>query len=167
MNAQRGTSNTLIIIVIVILVAIAAVTIPLWRNHRISGRIDAALKAVDAAKVAVMEAAAVHDGLTHIKAAELGYNPAASTNPYVARIEIIDGGRITLTTKDTGAKPDIQLLLTPVGNTNASIVWDCSVIAGDANLVPHNCRKAVPAEAPAATPSSTPTSAAVSPAHSS
>lgn len=171
MNAQRGTSNTLIIIVIVILLAVvAAVTIFLWRNHRISSRVDTALKAADAAKVAVMEAAAVHDGLTHVKTTELGYNPAASTTPYVAHVEIIDGGRIILTTKNTGANPDIQLLLTPdqgVENADGSIVWDCSVLAGDANLAPYNCRKTVPAKTPSQTPAAPQTSATVSSVHSS
>ncbi len=144
LNDQRRTSKITIVVVIVVLVVIAAIAFPLWRSHGIASRVDTALKATDAAKVAVMESATVQGGLTHIKASELGYNPAAASNPYVAHIDIADGGRISLTTKNTGASPDIKLLLTPNqpdGNAGAPISWNCSILAGDADSVPANCRK--------------------------
>ncbi|HEY0197187.1 MAG TPA: pilin [Rhodanobacter sp.] len=183
MNMQRGRSNTTIVVVIVILIVIIAVAYPWWRNHQTAGRVDSALKAADAAKVAVMEAATVHGGPLHIKASELGYNASASENPYVSHIEIADGGRITVTTKDTGAAPDIQLLLTPVqgnGNDHAAISWVCSVVSGNVDATPADCRNADAAMAPAAmapasttpvTPAAAATAptppATVSPSHSS
>jgi type IV pilus assembly protein PilA len=183
MKMQQGRSNTTIIVVIVILIVIIAIAYPWWRNHQTAGRVETALKAADAAKVAVMESATVHGGPMHIKASELGYNAGASENPYVSHIEIADGGRITVTTKNTGADPDIQLLLTPVqgnGNDHAAISWVCSVVAGNANAAPVDCRNDDMATAPAATapastapaaPATTATSpappATVSPSHSS
>jgi type IV pilus assembly protein PilA len=155
---QRGRSNTTVVVVIVILIVIIAIAYPWWRNHQTAGRVDTALKAADAAKVAVMEAATVHGGPMHIKASELGYNAGASENPYVSHIEIADGGRITVTTKNTGASPDIQLLLTPVqgnGNDHAAISWICSVVSGNADAAPADCRNGDAAIAPATTPAST------------
>jgi type IV pilus assembly protein PilA len=144
MNEQRRTSKVTIIVSILILLVIVAIVVPLWRHHEISGRVDTALKATDAAKVAVMEAATVHGGLSNVKAGELGYSPSASSTPYVSRIDIADGGLITLATKGTGATPDVQLLLTPKqadGNASAPINWDCNILVGDADSVPVNCRK--------------------------
>jgi type IV pilus assembly protein PilA len=159
MKMQRGRSNTAVVVVIVILIVIIAIAYPWWRNHQTAGRVDTALKAADAAKVAVMEAATVHGGPMHIKASELGYNAGASENPYVSHIDVADGGRITVTTKNTGASPDIQLLLTPVqgnGSDKAAINWVCSVVSGNPDAAPADCRSADAAMSPAATsPAST------------
>jgi type IV pilus assembly protein PilA len=181
MKMQRGRSNTAIIIVILVLIAIVAIAYPSWRNRQTAGRVETALKAADAAKVAVMEAATVHGGPTHIKASELGYNPGASDNPYVSHIEIADGGLITVATKNTGTTPDIQLLLTPEqgnGSDHAAISWSCSVAVGNVDAAPADCRNTGSAIAPASTMPTTPTapatsatppstSASVSPTHSS
>jgi type IV pilus assembly protein PilA len=102
-----------------------------------------------------MEAATVHGGLVHIKSDELGYNPASSANPYLANIAIVDGGSITVTTKDTGAQPDLKLLLTPRQddkNGNAPIRWDCSVVIGDPDEAPLYCRHAPAAPATSSSP---------------
>lgn len=145
MPTQRGISAVKIIVVIVILVAVAAIAVPAWRQHEIIGRVDAALKAADAAKLVVTESATVRGELTRIKTSELGYNPAVTASPYVASMEIADGGRITITTKDTGATPDIVLLLTPsedtANNSAALISWSCTVLVGDVALIPADCRK--------------------------
>jgi type IV pilus assembly protein PilA len=171
MNAQRNKSGTTILIVIAILVVIAVIAVSLWRNHGMTERVDAALKGADAAKVAVMEAATVHGGLSGVKAGELGFNPAATTNPYVAKIAVADGGLITIVTRDTGITPDPQLLLTPTaanGGDQASIHWDCSVLVGKADSMPESCRhvaEPVSEASPAATAPAAPASVAA--AHSS
>ncbi|MBB6245473.1 pilin [Rhodanobacter sp. A1T4] len=173
MNAQRGISAITIIVLILALAVVAAIAIPAWRGHQASNRIADALKVTDAAKVVVMESATVHGGLAHIQAGELNYSPAATAGPYVAHVAIAADGRITLTTRDTGATPDPVLLLSPsenAGNNNAApISWSCSVVAGDPDLVPASCRTTLPATAPATSiaPTSAATAAAVSPAHSS
>jgi type IV pilus assembly protein PilA len=159
MNAQNKSNTTIVVAVLVLaVVAVIAIAFPMWRNHRIADRVDTALKGTDAAKVAVMEAATVGGGLAQIKAGALGYNASASNNPYVARVEIADGGRITLTTRDTGATPDIRLQLTPTlenGDAHAPIRWNCSVLEGSVDALPDACHDAAatPVSAPAASAS--------------
>lgn len=143
MNMQRGRSNTAVIVVILVLIVLIAIAYPWWRNRQIAEHVETALNAADAAKVTVMEAATVKGSPVHIKASELGYRASASQNPYVANIEIADGGRITVTTKDTGADPDMRLLLTPTqgnGNDRAAIRWICSVASGNPDAAPADCR---------------------------
>ena len=171
MNTQRGISAVTIIVLILALAVVAAIAIPAWRSHQVSSRIADALKVTDAAKVVVMESATVHGGLAHIKADELNYSPAATASQYVGHIAIADDGRISLTTRDTGATPDPVLLLSPSenasDNNSAPISWSCSVVVGDPDLVPASCRTAPPAAAASSAPASTATATGVSPAHSS
>ena len=171
MNAQRGKSNVTSIVTILILVVVAVIAIPAWRNHQTGSHIADALKATDAAKLVVMESASVHGGLAHIQAGELSYSPTATASPYVANITIAADGRITLTTRNTGATPDPVLLLSPAenaGDNNAApISWNCSVVVGDPGLVPPNCRTLTPAAAASIAPASAATAAGVSPVHSS
>ena len=171
MSTQRGISTITVIIVIAILVLVAAIAVPAWRQHESAARVDTALKAADAAKLVVMESATVHGGLANVKTSELGYHSAAITSPYVAHIDIADGGRITLTTKDTGATPDPVLVLVPAQGSaagNAGILnWSCSVAAGDMDMVPGNCRTENAASAPVAPPSGGKSAASVPAARSS
>jgi len=171
MNAQRGISAITIIVLILALAVLAAIAIPAWRGHQASSRIADALKVTDAAKVVVMESATVHGGLSHIQASELNYTPAVAASQYVAHVAIAADGSISLTTRNTGATPDPILLLTPSENSTdhnaAPINWSCSVVAGDADLVPASCRTALPAAAASSAPASAATSTGVSPAHSS
>lgn len=152
MNLQRRRPGVTGIVVIVILVAIVAIAFPRWRSHQVANHIETALKAADGAKVAVVEAATVQGGIKRVKADGLGYNHAATGNPYVARIDIADGGVITILTKNTGAAPDPQLLLVPIqgGDINqAPISWRCSTSVGDTAASPANCRDTIPPAIPA------------------
>lgn len=172
MNAQRGKFAATIIVSILALVVVAVIAISAWRNHQTGNHIADALKVTDAAKLVVMESASVHGGLAHIQAAELNYSPAATASPYVAHITIAADGRITLSTKGTGAAPDPVLVLIPSENSGdqgaTPINWSCSVVAGNPNLVPASCRTATPAAAASSPPASAATAAGVPPpAHSS
>ncbi|OOG59668.1 pilin [Rhodanobacter sp. C03] len=170
MNAPQGKSTITIVVSLLVLIVVAAVAIPAWRNHQTSSHVADALKVTDAAKLVVMESATVHGGLAHIQAGELNYSPAATASPYVANIAIAADGRITLATRDTGATPDPVLVLSPSENSAdhsaAPISWSCSVVAGDPDLIPPNCRATTPAAASSA-PVDAATAAGVSPAHSS
>lgn len=129
-----------------LVIAIVAATIivaPVWQRHLIRGRVADAITSTDAAKLVVIEAAVVHHGLTGVKAAELGYNPATAVNPHVASIKISDGGHIILTTRNTGAEPNLIVVLTPKeakGKSGAaSISWRCSVASGETSYLPASC----------------------------
>jgi type IV pilus assembly protein PilA len=171
MNAQRGISAVEIIVLILVLVVVAVIAVPAWHSHQARDRIADAFKVTDAAKLVVMEAATVHGGLGQIKAGELNYSPAAAAGQYVAHITIADDGRITMSTRDTGATPDPVLVLSPsessAGNNAAPISWSCNVVVGDPDLVPVNCRTALSATKATSAPAKPATAASVSPAHSS
>lgn len=167
MNARRGISAIEIIVLILVLAVVVVIAIPAWRSHQARDRVADAFKVTDAAKLVVMEAATVHGGLAQIKAGELNYSPAAAAGQYVAQITIADDGRITMSTKDTGATPDPVLVLSPsessAGNNAAPISWSCNLVVGDPDLVPVSCRTALPAT----TPTSPATAAAAPPPRSS
>lgn len=143
MNAQHGLSTLTIIVTLTVLLVLAAIAIPTWHNHQVRSRVDEALKATDAAKLVVMEAAAIHGSLSDIKASELGYSSAAVTDPYVAHIGIGDGGRIRLVTRNTGAPKDPVLLLIPSkgkgDRATSPITWSCAMTAGDPAVAPAGC----------------------------
>jgi type IV pilus assembly protein PilA len=170
MNAQRGISAVEIIVLILVLAVVAVIAIPAWHKHQARDRIADAFKATDAAKLVVMEAATVHGGLGQIKAGELNYSPAATAGQYVAHVTIADDGRITMSTKDTGATPDPVLVLSPsensAGNNAAPISWSCNVVVGDPDLMPASCRTTMPATTATSAPANVTTAPAVSPAHS-
>lgn len=158
MDAKRDKSLTSIIVVVGILVVIAVIAIPGWRNHQVQTHVTGAMRATDAAKLVVMEAATVHGGLANIKASALAYTPPLATSPYVANISIADAGLITLVTKNTGATPDPVLVFIPAsgtGNAAAVITWTCALAVGNASAVPPTCRASNPIRQVAA-----PTSAA-------
>jgi type IV pilus assembly protein PilA len=171
MNAQRGISPVEIMVLILVLAVVVVIAIPAWRNHQARDRIADAFKVTDAAKLVVMEAATVHGGLAQIKAGELNYSPAAAAGQYVAHITIANDGRITISTKQTGATPDPVLVLSPsessAANNAAPISWSCNVVVGDPDLVPVNCRTALPMATATSAPAKPSTPASVSPVHSS
>lgn len=134
-----------ILIGLAVIAVLAAIGIPALHNNSVSNHVEDALKATDAAKLVVMEAATTNGGLARIKASDLKYNPAAAANAFVARVEIADGGNITLTTKDTGGNPDPILLLVPSDDSKnketTPIHWSCRVIAGDLHAIPDQCNQ--------------------------
>ena len=109
------------------------------------------MQAADAAKLVVLEAATVQGGLDKVKGAALAYNSSSVANPYVESVAIADGGRISITTRDTGSKPDPVLLLTPQEQAGpqgaAPIVWVCSMLTGKVDATPSECRGSPPVAA--------------------
>ncbi len=158
MRSIKGMSLITIMVIVAILAVIAAFAIAAWRNQVTRDHVADALKAADAAKLVVMEAATTRGGLASLKGSDLGYNPAAVANEYVGKLEISDGGRITLTTRNTGVSPDPVLVLIPSQNgTDGSkppIGWDCTMTVGPQAATPTSCSEtgsmtpASPARAP-------------------
>jgi type IV pilus assembly protein PilA len=130
----------MILVIVAVLVVAAAIAIPFWRNQAISSHISEAMKSMDAAKLVVMEAATMRGGLARVQPGDFNYNASASANPYVANVAIDGSGRITLTTRDTGADPDPVLLLTPrTGSDTGVLHWDCSMLAGNSPAMSAIC----------------------------
>jgi type IV pilus assembly protein PilA len=149
-----------------VVAVIATIAIPGWRNHRISERLDEALRAGEPAKLVVMEAATVRGGLNRLKSGDLNFNAAAALNAYTSTIDISESGRITIATKDTGATPDPVFLLTPLDSSanggSTPLTWSCDIIAGNSQWMPSRCTR--PAAAAPVTPAPAATAPAPAPA---
>lgn len=128
-------------LVLACVLALALLVARAWRNHTVHGHIEQALGAAEAAKLVVMEAATMHGGVADLRASQLGFNNEAASNPFVARLDVGDGGRITLFTRATGASPDPVLELVPreTGDAAAPLEWTCRMTRGDATWVPQGC----------------------------
>src|SRR5579859_3124119 len=114
MRSEKSVPLLVSLGVLAVLAVIAALAIPAWRHHQVDERLDQALQAGEAAKLVVMEATTVRGGLNRLKAGDLNFNATSSLNAYTAKIDVSESGRITITTKDTGATPDPVFLLTPL-----------------------------------------------------
>lgn len=162
MHKHRRRSRLVNVLVIVAVVAVLiALIVPIWRSHGTRQHIADALKGTDAVKLVVMEAATVHGGLAQVRAADLQYDPKAAAGEHVGKVEVADGGLITLTTRDTGASPDPVIMLIPSeasDKAGAGISWTCQVVLGDASLAPPDCQghALVPAEPSTAPPPAKP-----------
>lgn len=156
MQAERSRSLMIGLALLAIVAVIASLAIPAWRNHRTTERLDTALQAGEAAKLVVMEAVTVRGGLNQLKPSDLSFNAASALNPYTAKIDISETGRITVATQNTGATPDPVFLLTPLDSSanggSAPLTWSCDIIAGATQWKPERCvRPALPAPAAAST----------------
>jgi len=155
MSRQKSVPVTASLLLLTIAVIAAIITVPTWHNHRISARVDQALQAGEAAKLVVMEAATVHGGLNQLKPGDLAFDAQSSLNAYTSSIDISESGRITITTRDTGASPDPVFLLTPLNGTatgrDAPITWSCDLLTGNPQWAPPRCSRP-DALAPAVTP---------------
>jgi type IV pilus assembly protein PilA len=155
---QRPQSVPLItgLAVLAIAAVIATIAIPAWRSNRITQRLDEALQSGDAAKLVVMEAVTTRGGLNQLKPGDLVFNAQSSLNPYTSRVDISESGRVTITTKDTGASPDPVFLLTPLDNSagagGSPLIWSCDLIAGNSQWMPPRCAR--PATPPPVGPAS-------------
>jgi type IV pilus assembly protein PilA len=159
MSERKGAPVVTILVIIAIIVVAAAIAVPAWKNHQASARVSDALKTTQAAKLVVMEAATTRGGVANIQRGDVGYNASAMSSPYASSVTIADGGRITLSTRNTGADPDPVLLLTPSDDGKAggsgSITWNCSVVTGDADALSDVCKTTAPAAATTTAPAAT------------
>ena len=139
----RRLSTINMLVAVAVIAVLVALVLPTWRSHDIRHHIADALKETDAVKLVVMEAATVHGGLAQIRASDLQYNSKTPSGEHVATVEVADHGLITLTTRNTGARPDPVIVLIPtegIGNAGANITWTCQVVLGDASLAPADCQ---------------------------
>lgn len=153
MAARISKKSILVTLAVIAIVAvIILIFVPMYRAHKIRQRVTSAVEVASAAKLLVMEAATIRGGLDKVKPGDLSYNPHSLTGPYVAKVNIANGGLITLSTRSTGSKPDLVLLLTPTSRADqvstSPIEWTCAVLIGDIRLAPAQCQYRAPASKP-------------------
>lgn len=148
MATGKGNKYLTIIVVIAIIVIILAIVIPMYRSGQVHKHLNTALDGASSAKLVVEEAATVRGGdLSLLKADELHWNKQATSNPYVADIHVLDGGRVRVTTRNTGSRPDPVFMLTPTQeHDSATIDWQCSVVQGSTSALPDDCPAAATAD---------------------
>lgn len=148
---KRGLPLISILAAVSMLALLLSMGPALWRRYSTEQHLSEALNSVAATKLVVIEAATVLGGFTHIRASDLQYNATLPSSRYISRVEVADGGLITLMTRDTGAKPDPIIVLIPREeqvDAGADVTWACQVFIGDASQVPSDCQN--PSRVPSA-----------------
>ena len=138
---KRNSGFTLIelTIVIAILVIFMAITVPVYQRYTIRAKVSEGIDGTAWARTAVAE--------TLQKTGEVPAHAATSFSQtvqteYVDSIRIAgDGsGAITVTTRDTGANPDVVVTFTPTMVNGEPVSWGCSLDRGKPVFVPPACR---------------------------
>lgn len=141
---QKGFTLIELMIVIAILGILAVVALPAYQDYTIRAKLSEGLALAEPAKLAVAETSAALGGLSKITTDNTGYTFPTAGTKYVKSITIAAStGKITVTTKDTGAdaNKDPVFTLTPSQTSaEAPITWDCKFSNGEAKHMPANCR---------------------------
>lgn len=137
-QSNRTTRGGIAALLVIAAIALWELGVPLLYTYSVKHHVALALDEVAAVKLAVMESATVRGGLARVHPDTLHYH--VPQEEYLSRVDVADGGLITLTTQDTGANPDPVIVLVPVESRNGDVVWSCQVFQGDPALVPPGCR---------------------------
>ncbi len=142
-KVQQGFTLIELMIVVAIIAILAAIALPAYQDYTIRAKVSEGIVQASAAKLAVAETAASLNGLDKVTASNSGYAFKADASNNVKSVEVADKGIITVTTKDTGAKVDPVIVLTPSqADVDQPITWACTFSAGESKHVPASCRTA-------------------------
>lgn len=138
---MRGFTLIELLIVVGIIAVILTLALPVHSNYVIRANVAESLSVTAPAKTAVAATCFERPKIASLTSADAGYTFQQST--YVSKIEISGPCTlpvITVTTRNTGASPDIVLTLTGEPSTDSEMMtWTCASNASNIYL-PSACR---------------------------
>jgi type IV pilus assembly protein PilA len=140
-NRARGFTLIELMIVIAIIAIILTLALPVYTNYTIRAKVGEALSVGAAAKTATSSSCVEDPTMTGLNNTRVGYlfQPSPFINDIVVQGDC-SAPEIVLTTRNTGASPDI--IVTLVGDflpESGSVKWRCST-SNSFIYVPENCR---------------------------
>ena len=139
-HRQAGFTLIELMIVIAILSVLISIAIPAYQNYTIRTKVSEGINGANWLKFAVVETFQSTGSVAD--QAATGADILNTQTQYVDSIQVAgDGsGTITITTRNTGAQPDVILSLTPTLVAGETIQWTCATVQGQPQHVPSECR---------------------------
>jgi len=143
MKNQKGFTLIELMIVVAIIAILAAIALPAYRDYTVRAKVSEAVMSLSACKTSVSEYFAAQNALPTTLALAGCDTTASQASQYVDHLALGNGGAITATTRNTGAKAaECTLTLTPTvdATRNEITSWAGTHGACDAKYVPANFR---------------------------
>ncbi len=135
---QQGFTLIELMIVVAIVGILAAIALPAYQDYVIRSKMSEGVAAAAACKTSVSEFVSSRNAWP-ANANTAGCSELATQ--YVASLTVTGNGVITVTTRNTGSKPDAcVLVLTPSGTIPDITVWTGTSSGCDAKYVPSTFR---------------------------
>ena len=124
-NKKNGFSLIELMIVIVIISILAVVAIPAYQSYTIRAKVTEGMNLVNPAKAAVTEYLMTHAGSRPTSNTQAGIEDHIK-GKYVSSVQIVDGGKITITYQHISSDADSHTLIFAPTYENGVVTWSCT-----------------------------------------